>query len=177
MRRRDRRAWAAARDLPGLGLLVTRWLAGEIRETPSHCGRPDPETARIAPVLAAVNRAGMVTENSQPASLPAEAALAGCPWNAWVALYAGDAALAALRRAAEGSPVEIRTACRGGVHSGHDGDRRGCPRTSLDGFWGERAPHARAAVGLAWYVLLADPEPGRDDRLWPLLAGVAAGLC
>lgn len=172
MRRQDRRAWAAARDLDDLGRLVARWLAGEIRQTPSHCGPPDPETRPLAAVLAAVNLAGVVTENSQAASTPQDEQRAGASWNAWAAAFVRDSDLPRLREACSRAGLVIETACRGTAHHGHR-RWRGCPRSHLDGFWTERAPQARAAITSAWYVVAADPEDGRNDRLWPALAGLA----
>ena len=64
----DRRAWEAARTLADLGELTAQWLEGAIASQPAYtpgCG-PDPETAPLIPVLACCNRAGYVTNGSQP---------------------------------------------------------------------------------------------------------------
>ena len=68
MSRADRRAWEAARTLADLGELTAQWLEGTIASQPAYtpgCG-PDPETAPLIPVLACCNRAGYVTNCSQP---------------------------------------------------------------------------------------------------------------
>jgi hypothetical protein len=66
--RADRKAWASARTLADLGELTAQWLEGRIKSQPGYadgCG-PDEETAELIPVLAACNRAGFVTDASQP---------------------------------------------------------------------------------------------------------------
>lgn len=68
MSRADRERWYAARDLRDLGRLTALWLEGEIKSQPGYepgCG-PDEETEELIPVLARANRAGYVTDGSQP---------------------------------------------------------------------------------------------------------------
>ncbi|KUF17401.1 hypothetical protein AT728_16505 [Streptomyces silvensis] len=52
-----------------LGALAAQWLEGDLDALPggSHRGGPDPETGPLIDVLAAANRAGWVTVQSQPA--------------------------------------------------------------------------------------------------------------
>ena len=65
-RRLDRR-WKAARTLADLGSLTALWLEGSLPGGhPGGYDRPDPETLPLVPVLAAANRAGFVTDVSQP---------------------------------------------------------------------------------------------------------------
>ncbi|MDG9701678.1 hypothetical protein [Streptomyces sp. DH37] len=68
MPRTDRRTWATARTVADLGELTARWLEGRIGSQPGYvpnCG-PDEETRELMPLLAAANRAGFLTTNSQP---------------------------------------------------------------------------------------------------------------
>lgn len=69
MPRTDRARWRAARSIADLGHLTALWLEGEVASHPS-CATPnfgpDEETAHLVPVLAAANRAGYLTDNSQP---------------------------------------------------------------------------------------------------------------
>jgi hypothetical protein len=44
----------------------------------------------------------------------------------------------------------------------------------MAGFWMDRCPLARGELEAAWYVIITDPEPGRNDRLWPALERFAA---
>lgn len=174
MRRADRKEWASARTTEDLGLLVVRWLMGDLRQTPTHAGPPDPETRPHAGTLSAVNMAGYVTDNSQSASTAAEARAAGAAWNAWVAMLVRPGLMAPLTFIARRRGLVFETECRGARHSGHPRAWRACPRTDTDFFYRQACPLAAAEVCAAWYVLLADPETGRNDRLWPALEELAA---
>ncbi|MFD5557811.1 DUF6919 domain-containing protein [Streptomyces sp. NPDC127068] len=69
--RAHRARWAEARTLTDLGRLTADWLEGTLRYHPGCPGAgPDPETAPLVPALARLNRAGLVTANSQPGHSP-----------------------------------------------------------------------------------------------------------
>src|SRR6266536_3121043 len=79
------RRWMSATSLAELGELTALWLEGEIGQAPTNLGPPAGETAELIPVLAAVNRAGLVTDCSQPGmSEPWQGSILGCcaalPW-------------------------------------------------------------------------------------------------
>jgi hypothetical protein len=161
MKRADRAAWRSARTMANLGELVVAWLAGQLQQTPGHLGPPCAETIPLIPALAAANRAGFVTDNSQAAGRDGARV-----WEAWVCGFATDGTLARLRAAVAGTPL-ILEACRGRVHGGH---RRGqCPRREVTGFWLRRCPDAYRELAVTWHVTITDPAPGRNDRLWPVL--------
>jgi hypothetical protein len=166
MNRADRRRWAAARTLADLSELVTAWLRGEITQTPGHLGPPDAETIPLIAALALANRAGFVTDNSQLAE-----SYEGRTWETWVSGFATDATLARLRAAIAGTPL-VLDACQGREHGGHRWGR--CPRREVLGNWLLRCPHV-AELADVWWVTITDPEPGRNDRLWPALERFAAG--
>lgn len=133
--------------------------------SPGHCGPPCDETIPLIPVLTEVNRAGFVTDNSQQA---------GETWNAWVCGFVPDEAFGRLRAAIEGTPLIVWQWCRRGEHHCHGLPRAfTCPRRDAAGSWADRCPHAAGEIDGAWYVTVADPEPGRNDRLWAALAGFA----
>jgi len=164
MSRADAARWRTARTLDDLGDLVIAWLNGEVERTPGHCGPPDPETRPLIGVLTTVNRGGFVTDNSQLAE-----SMDGRTWNTWVMGFASDEALARIREAAVGTPLAVR-ACRGKVHGC---DRRWlhpCPRRETLAFWADACPDAADELRRTWWVEVEDPEPGRNDLLWPLLA-------
>lgn len=72
MNRHELWLWQQARTLADLGELTAQWLEGRIASQPGYaanCG-PDPETADLIPFLAGLNRAGFVTESSQPGLEP-----------------------------------------------------------------------------------------------------------
>jgi len=172
MTARDRAAWASARTWPELGERVVDWLNGRIIQTPGHGGPPCEETIPHIPVLTAVNRAGFVTDNSQSAD---------GPWVAWVSGFAPERVLSRLRVAIAGTPVEITQCCRGRRRRGRDhGHGRSwlqvfarCPVPDCPDFWADRCPALYDEIWGSWYVTLTDPEPGRNDRLWPALADFA----
>lgn len=61
-----RRAWRAATTLDDLAACTIGWLTGEAPATPGYAGWPDPETQEIVDDLRTLNRAGLVTVQSQP---------------------------------------------------------------------------------------------------------------
>jgi hypothetical protein len=64
----DSHYWAEARTLTDIGQLTAQWLEGTITHNPGYGGPggPDDETLALAPGLAIINRAGLVTDFSQP---------------------------------------------------------------------------------------------------------------
>jgi hypothetical protein len=151
VKRADRRRWAAARDLRDLGELTALWCAGDIAQTPAHYGGPAPETLPYLQLLAAVNRRGLVTTNSQAA---------GRDWNAWVDGFVTPDALSRLAACTAGSPLVL------GPHSPYAA-REEC-------YWYCRScPAAGPSVEAACFIQISDPQPGRNGLLWPALAAFA----
>ncbi|WP_438817714.1 DUF6919 domain-containing protein, partial [Streptomyces clavuligerus] len=69
--RTDRARWATARTMTDLGHLTADWLEGTLRHHPAYRGTgPNPRTSPVVPVLARLNRTGLVTANSQPGHSP-----------------------------------------------------------------------------------------------------------
>jgi len=153
VKRRDRRLWASAGSLADLGELTAQWCAGAITETPGHAGPPDDETLPYLDLLAAVNRAGFVTENSQAADRD---------WTAWVCGFADSATTGWLLSDAAGAGLTGK-----GLE----------PRAQEEiRYWYlRRCPQARSAIQAARLIWIEDPEPGRNDLLWPVLAAFASG--
>lgn len=169
MRRADRRRWKQAATLADLGELVTAWLNGDIIQTPAHCGPPARETIPLIPALAILNRAGFITDSSQRAE-----SMHGETWNTWVCGFASDEVLARLDEAVAGTSL-LLTACR---NCHHECDQRAdewwfCPWRDAAGFWADRCPRAADEIYGCWYVCVSDPEPGRNDLLWPALERIA----
>jgi hypothetical protein len=171
MGRSDAARWRDCRTMADLGEAVVAWLAGEVTQTPGHCGPPAEETYPLIPSLIVLNRAGFVTDNSQLAGNAD-----GHTWNTWVAGFATDETLARLRAAVDGTPLILR-ACRGRDHE--CGHRRfalpPCPRGDVTDFWATACPQAADLLWEAWWVYAEDPEPGRNDRLWLALEAIAEG--
>lgn len=151
-----------------LGELVVAWLSGDLPKTPDH-PEPDPETIPLVPALTAINRGGFITTNSQLAET-----FEGRIWNTWVAGLATDATLAKLRKASAGTPL-VLTACRRRVHE--CGRKRffwPCPNQEAAGNWSAASPHVKE-LDDAWGVFIEDPQPGRNDLLWPTLVNALEG--
>jgi hypothetical protein len=166
MSRRDRERWASCRRWADLAEGVVAWLHGEIVQTPGHCGPPCEETIPLIPVLTAVNRAGFITDNSQAGDDPEK--------DAWVCGFVPHRLMRQLRAAIEGTPVILEQYCQGREHHGCRTPKwLFCPLPDNADFWAERCPWLADQIRTAWFVTVADPEPGRDDRLWPVLAGFA----
>ena len=84
--------------------------------------------------------------------------------------FASDEVLARLDEAVAGTPL-LLTACR---RYDHECWRRAedwwpCPWKDIADFWAGRCPRAEDEIYGSWYVGISDPQPGRNDLLWPAL--------
>jgi hypothetical protein len=188
MNRADRKAWASARTLADVGELTAQWLEGKIRSQPGYqanCG-PEPETRGLIPVLAACNRAGFVTSCSQPGmALTREgreqrAAVQGFAWP-------GTAERLRVLSTRHRFMFQALTASRFTSYKtaivvtrwGSDSCDSGCTwfgtrlsrRHIRDDWEGYGCTAAAAVLCEALQVTIAHPQWGRDNRLWPALAG------
>ena len=193
--RADRRRWKAARTLVDLATLTAGWLDGTgVRSLPDYAPNwgPDGETVPLLPVLARLNRAGMLTTCSQPGQDE------GPGWDG--ALYRQRAAVDLLMAPGGLADRLLATARQNGllvaVHeAGARGEVDGIPATERDqetvtGFgnhlsrrtlrhiWqagsvitGEAFDHVAAALQIA----VVAPEYGdAGNRLWEVLDDFAA---
>lgn len=190
MSRRDRRRWQAAANLDQLGGLMALWLEGHIDSWPGYQPGygPDEETHELIPALAAVNRAGYVTTQSQPGAR--EVGADGAFWlqRAAVEGFISDQDL--LRRladAAETAGLEVV------LHRLPGASGQGAiPVTTRDGeiytafggtlstrdlrlIWRGYGRQALDALHAAAQVTLVDRHWGPSTRLWDVLTLVAAG--
>jgi hypothetical protein len=169
MSRHDREAWAEAASLRDVGALTMRWLYGGLSQTPVHCAPPCEETIPYLDVLVLANLCGFVTTNSQAGDHDHEVDAA---WSADVCGFITDDDLGRMRQAIDGTGLVMETWCRGREHNGHT-RLRGCPGRDQAGFYADRCPRAAAELHAAWFITISDPEPDRNDRLWPALARFA----
>lgn len=177
-------AWSDAHTLADLGRLTADWLEGRLGgECPGYLDTTtDPETRHLIPVLAAANRRGYVTTNSQPGDDDRR-----YRQRAGVDGYVADQTL--LRRITDearraGITVIAETP---GAHTrglavtqknrtlagwrdvtwfGRSFDRR--ERVDLD--WRGAGPAAIREAEQAVYLTLIDEDWGTDRRLWDALA-------
>jgi hypothetical protein len=186
MSRRDSRLWRQANTVAELGQLMARWLEGDIKSWPGYQPNygPDDETRRLIPTLAALNRAGFVTDSSQPGEMgPGHDGGWYCQRAAVCGFVADRALLGQLLLAAadhallpvvtggqeeywpEPIPVTTRnseTVTDFGYHLG---------RRDLRTVWPVINSTAFAAVEQAWQVTIVAPDFGASgERMWPALA-------
>jgi hypothetical protein len=181
----DAERWHAARTLADLGELTAQWLEGHLEQTPTHTAPPDPETGPLLTLLAAVNRAGFVTHQSQPAYRLDEN---GSAQRANVSGYADNSAFARLMTAAADADLII-TAARASIPESFGpfftitldyGEEFTWDGIAFDQATMEASyeydchPAAIEALCQAWQVTLIDPQWGRDAKLWAVLGAFAA---
>jgi len=187
--RADRKLWRQAASLPELCELMARWLEGELSMWPGYADGAADETADLVPVLARANRAGLLTDQSQPGV--DGPGFDGARWQQRAAvsgLVADEQVLYALARVAEAHRLTIL------VRSADDtSERPGVTCTRVDGesstvfgrqlsrrdlrlIWRTVSWKALGEIEGAWQVTLVDPEFGRNDRLWPALDEVIGQL-
>jgi len=188
--RADREHWASARTLADLGELTALWLEGAISERPGYSGAPAEETTSLIQILAACNRAGFVTEGSQPGGC---GIYEGTFWSQRAAVqgFADPVTMVKLYDATEGLPVMRSIHCAPRWRNRYKSclpvtrtDARVCTRFGAaisrrdlaDGWvgYGLCHPDGVRAICDAWQVTLVDAEWGRSDSpLWSVLAAFA----
>lgn len=181
--RADRRRWGQAESLADLGNLMALWLEGELSLWPGYepGAGPDEETAELIPVLAAANRAGFVTDGSQPGCVET---IDGACWEqraAVTGLIRDPQLLSRVRASCEGAGLTV-------MWFGPPNDLwwhstpvtfRGFDVMTVFGVqldeqdlkfvWRGIGPSAMAEVVDAWQVTIIDRCRGRNDLLWPAL--------
>jgi hypothetical protein len=177
----DAARWRSGRTLADLADLTALWLEGTIDSRYGYYWRPAPETIPLIGVLAATNRAGYLTDDSQP-GVPRDES--GNAQRAAVTGYATTETLCKLCRqiadagliliahtpAIEGNVQAAKvtvTLEEGETYTTYGGHM---PRELLRDHYGKGFhPAALEALFHAWQVTLVDPEWGRNDVLWPAL--------
>jgi hypothetical protein len=191
----DRKPWASARTLADLGQLTALWLEGDLATVPGYCGRPAGETGSLVPVLAVLNRAGYVTNGSQPGEAgrgfnggwweqrAAVEGFAGPPVRRLLTAAAREAGLIAIAHDPARLPRwRIRYRPRVAV-TRQDGQpvtwfgAHLCRRHPCDSWIGYGACHRYAVneVCRAWQVTVIDPQWGRPELLWQALHAAVTG--
>ena len=180
--RADRRRWAAAQSLPELCDLMARWLEGELSMWPGYGDGADEETADLIPVLARLNRAGFLTDQSQPGC--DGPGFDGLRWQQRAAVsgfIADEQVLAQVRQAGERAGLTVLIAhpwllpqgrgITGTLRGGEPYTEFGAylPVRTLRHIWRGVSRPALAEICDAWQVTLVDPEWGSSDRLWTAL--------
>ena len=180
--RADRRRWAAARSLPELCDLMARWLEGELSMWPGYDDGAAEETAALIPVLARANRAGFLTDQSQPGC--DGPGFDGLRWQQRAAasgLVGDELLLSRIRKAGEDAGLIVLIAHPWLLPQGQGYTatlRGGRPYTEFGAYlsprilrqvWQGVSRQAMAEIADAWQVTVIDPEFGPGDRLWTAL--------
>lgn len=175
--------WKKAQSVAELGHLMADWLEGRHNAySPSSLSNePDEETLPLVPILAACNRAGFVTTDSQPGDKGIDD---GVTWEQRAAVtgwVADKRLLDRIRLNARRAGLDIV------AHRPDSGWRDGAAVTRVDGkdyTWFGRTEGRRKQVAFEWaeasgqamrelrrstYITIFDPVWGRDNRLWPAL--------
>lgn len=165
-------AWQHAQTLTELGELVANWLEGNDPHQPMYIGTPAPETQPLVPHLAAYNRRGFITHQSQPGS-PLKN---GWAQRAWVHGF-GTADLAdRIENALIDTDLIVCTTPPGGDNPTRICVTIGCGRAYTTGGamrasylaeqYRDEIPAALPALLNAWQIEVIDPQWGRNDLLW-----------
>lgn len=180
--RADRRRWAAAQTLPELADLMALWLEGELTMWPGYNDGAAEETTALIPTLAAANRGGFLTDQSQPGwDGPGFDGLRWQQRAAVTGFTTDEQLLTRLRQTGEAAGVTVLIShprllpvgrgatgtLRGGQPYTHFGEYM--PSPILRHIWAGISRPAMAEVLDAWQVCLIDPDINRNDRLWPAL--------
>jgi hypothetical protein len=165
--RHDARLWAAAQTLNDLCELTAQWLEGCIDSQPCYYGRVDVDediAPGITDTLAALNRAGFLTSNSEGGDC-------GIGWHGqWYEQHANVTGFGTpetydwLSDLVTGTPFEIT--------QGRWGPKRGAFLFGPDEvdfeYYGCSSSALRALRG-AVQVTVLDPRIGGRNDLWPVL--------
>ncbi|MFF6888699.1 DUF6919 domain-containing protein [Streptomyces sp. NPDC012421] len=179
--------WRTARSIPDLGRFMALWLEGRIPQWPGYGAEfgheeHDDDVRRLVCPLAVVNRAGLVTTQSQPAGDGPGADGARWRQRAFVSgvVRARSTLLARLPvLEREGLVVVVGRPPRPVVLTDRDGrptlvlDTRRPGRDQLAREWAGTGRRALRELRRGTAVHVVDPVWGRNDRLWPALALLA----
>lgn len=174
-------AWQQAQTLAELGELTAQWLEGAIPCLPMYIGGPAPETKPLIPYLAAYNRCGYLTYQSQPGSTSER------DWfqRAWVSGFGSSDIATRIEDALLGTELIVCVTPPGGdvptricvttVH-GRAHTIGGAMRASyLAEQYRDVVPVALPALLNAWQIEVIDPQWGRNDLLWGRLDQALSG--
>jgi hypothetical protein len=173
----DAARWSLCRTVAELGEACAEYLQGRLGSQPAYSPRTpvDDETDQLIPVLVKLNLAGFYTTGSQPGN--AEDA-GGIRMHAWVTGFADAKTMRSLatlladeRGTGYGLEYRIRQTRMNRDHAGRGRIRWGVDSArKVRAFYGEVCSEdAVEQLLLAYQIVIADRQIGRDDRIWPVL--------
>lgn len=172
-----RSRWRFARTLRDLGIFTALWLEGDITHLPAYYGdAPDPETTPLIGHLAAYNRAGFLTTDSQPGQPLQD----GHGQRAWVSGFSDEGTCDKIRAACLGTdliviytPPNCGNATQIVVtiddHAEHTWAGGSLDEANIEHHYRQDCPLALDALKSAWQIDVIDPVWGRNDLLWATL--------
>lgn len=205
----DRVRWSHVDSIPFAGELTALWLEGKLASQPGYCGPVDTDekyAAGMTAVLAAVNRGGFLTRDSQAGLIETIDGEEVWVQFAAVAGFADMDTLPVIQEVIDGTPGLEWSFCGDPdaygwedaffpvtfrAHPGAldlDGGYYGEPYTDFgnpvpdgdiadDGIgFGICRPELVRKLTAATQIVVADVEPGRNDRLWLALDEIASRL-
>ena len=177
----DRGAWRQATTLAAAGELTARWLEGSSEFQPAtFTASFDAETAPIAVELAALNRNGLFTKESQPglrsAGLAQRQYVTGfCSAEIvaqLLALSTRSELVTVAHAPGESSSAAIPVTVDGGeVVTVLGSSENPVTEEQIQDWAGETNDNLALLLADSWYVEILDPAWGRDDVLLPAVLG------
>jgi len=170
----DRAVWNAVTTLAEQGEVTAQWLEGTVTTQPEYrapCDVDEQDVPGMAATLAAANRAGFVTTQSQ-AGYDGDG-YDGAHWSQHAAVvgFADNEATHWLRDSLTDTGVVVADR-----QNRHLWQEPVLPVTFRDGVpvtdFGVREPTDTVTAD-ARQLVIYDPESGRNDRLWPALQAAA----
>ena len=181
----DRGAWRQATTLAAAGELTARWLEGNSEFQPAtFTASFDDETAPIAVGLAALNRNGLFTKESQPGlqshGLVQRQYVTGfCSAEAaaeLLALSTRSELVTVAHAPGETSNAAIPVTLDGGeVVTVLGSSENPVTEDQIQDWANETNDTLALLLADSWYVEILDPVWGRDDALLPAVLGALTG--
>jgi hypothetical protein len=181
----DRGVWRQATTLAAAGELTARWLEGDSEFQPAtFTASYDDETAPIAVALAAVNRNGLFTKESQPGLLSSAVAqrqyVTGfCSADTaaeLLALSTRSELVTVAHAPGESSTAAIPVTLDGGeVVTVLGSSENPVTEEQIQDWASETNDSLALLLADCWYVEILDPVWGRDDVLLPAVLGALTG--
>jgi hypothetical protein len=181
----DREVWRQAITLEAAGELTARWLEGHSEyQAATFTATYDAETAAIAPGLAALNRSGVFTKESQPGLRSAGVAqrqyVTGfCSADVaaeLLALSTRSELVAVVHAPGESSSAAIPVTVDGGEVVTVLGSSENPVTEEQIQDWADETNETLALLlADSWYVEILDPSWGRDNVLLPAVLGALNG--